>query len=123
MNKEFFYELLDTMSVSGHEIGLQKKVIAEMKPYCHEIRTDYTGNVICVLNPDAPYKVLLAGHADEIGMIVTHIQSDGLIRASRAGGIYAHVYPGHKVVIHGAKGPVYGAVNNFHGLVKDGLKA
>ena len=123
MNKEFFYELLDTMSVSGHEIGLQKKVIAEMKPYCDEIRTDYTGNVICVLNPDAPYKVLLAGHADEIGMIVTHIQSDGLIRASRAGGIYAHVYPGHKVVIHGANGPVYGAVNNFHGLVKDGLKA
>ena len=123
MNKEFFYELLDTMSVSGHEIGLQKKVIAEMKPYCDEIRTDYTGNVICVLNPDAPYKVLLAGHVDEIGMIVTHIQGDGLIRASRAGGIYAHVYPGHKVVIHGAKGPVYGAVNNFHGLVKDGLKA
>ena len=123
MNKEFFYEMLDTMSVSGHEIGLQKKVIAEMKPYCDEIRTDYTGNVICVLNPDAPYKVLLAGHVDEIGMIVTHIQSDGLIRASRAGGIYDHVNPGHKVVIHGAKGPVYGAVNNFHGLVKDGLKA
>ena len=123
MNKEFFYELLDTMSVSGHEIGLQKKVIAEMKPYCDEIRTDYTGNVICVLNPDAPYKVLLAGHADEIGMIVTHIQSDGLIRASRAGGIYTSVYPGHKVVIHGANGPVYGAVNNYHGLVKDGLKA
>ena len=31
MNKEFLYTLLDTMSVSGHEIPLQKKVIEEMK--------------------------------------------------------------------------------------------
>ena len=123
MNKEFLYTLLDSMSVSGHEIELQKKVIKEMTPCCDEIRTDCTGNVICVLNPDAPYKVLLAGHIDEIGMIVTHIQSDGLLRVSRAGGIYPHVYPGHKVVVHGANGPVYGTVNNYHGLVKDGLKA
>ena len=123
MNKEFLYELLDTMSVSGHEIGLQKKVIAEMTPYCDEIRTDNTGNVICVLNPDAPCKVLLAGHADEIGLIVTYIQSDGLIRVSKSGGIYPTVYPGHQVMIHGAKGPVYGAVNNYSGLIKEGLKA
>ena len=33
------------MSVSGHEIPLQKKVIAEMAPVCDEIRTDYTGKV------------------------------------------------------------------------------
>ena len=104
MNKEFLYEMLDTMSVSGHEIGLQKKVIAEMKPYCDEIRTDYTGNVICVLNPDAPYKVLLAGHVDEIGLVVTHIQSDGLLRVGRVGGIYTGDYPGHQVVIHSACG-------------------
>ena len=123
MNKEFLYEVLGTMSVSGHEIPLQKKVIAEMTPYCDEIRTDCTGNVICVLNPDAPTRILLAGHCDEIGLIVTVVQSDGLLRVSNAGGIYATTYPGHKVVIHGAKGPVYGVVNNHRGLTKDGLKA
>ena len=123
MNKNFLYEMLDTMSVSGHEIPLQKKIIAEMTPWCDEIRTDCTGNVVCVLNPDAPYKVLLAGHADEIGLIVTHIQSDGLLRVAKAGGIYPQVYPGHQVVIHGANGPVYGAVINYHGLIKDDLKA
>ena len=123
MNKNFLYEMLDTMSVSGHEIPLQKKIIAEMTPWCDEIRTDCTGNVVCVLNPDAPYKVLLAGHADEIGLIVTHIQSDGLLRVAKAGGIYPQVYPGHQVVIHGTNGPVYGAVINYHGLIKDDLKA
>lgn len=103
MNKEFLFEMLDTMSVSGHEIGLQKKVIREMTPYAHEIRTDKTGNVICVLNPEAEFKVLLAGHIDEIGLVVTHIQSNGLIKVAKAGGIRPGTYPGHQVRI-GEKG-------------------
>ena len=102
MNKEFLYEMLDTMSVSGSEIGLQKKVIKEMTPYADEIRTDYTGNVICVLNPDADFKVLLTGHIDEIGLVVTHIQGNGLLKVAKAGGIRPGTYPGHQVVI-GAK--------------------
>ena len=100
MNKEFLYSLPDTMSVSGHEIGLQKKVIAHMQPYAHEIRTDMTGNVICVLNPQADFKVMLAGHIDEIGLIVTHILPSGLIKVAKAGGIRAGTYPGHQVCIH-----------------------
>ncbi len=110
MNKEFLYALLDEMSVSGHEIPLQKKVIAEMKPLCDEIRTDRTGNVIAVLNPQAAFKVLLMGHIDEIGLIVTHIQNDGLLRVTKAGGIRVQNYPGHQVVVHGAAGKAYGTV-------------
>lgn len=110
MSKEFLYTLLDSMSVSGHEISLQKKVIAEMTPYCDVIRTDYTGNVISILNPDAPFKVMLAAHIDEIGCIVTHIQEDGLLRLGKAGYIRPITYPGHQVVIHGENGPVYGTV-------------
>ena len=91
MSKEFLYSLLDSMSVSGHEIPLQKKVIAEMTPHCDKIITDYTGNVVCVLNPDAPFKVMLAAHIDEIGLIVTHIQPDGLLRVSKSGGIFPGV--------------------------------
>ena len=123
MNKAFLYTLLDNMSVSGSEIELQKKVISEMQPHCDAILTDYTGNVISVLNPDAPFKVMLAGHIDEIGLIVTNIQGDGLIRVARAGGIYARCYPGHQVVIHGAKGKVFGTVVNNKGMGKDKLEA
>ena len=110
MNKEFLYTLLDNMSVSGHEISMQKRVIAEMTPHCDQILTDYTGNVISVLNPDAKFKVLLAGHIDEIGLIVTHIQENGLLKVARAGGIRPVTYPGHQVVVHGAGGKVYGVV-------------
>ena len=122
MNKDFLYTLLDSMSVSGHEIGLQKKVIAEMTPHCDEIRTDYTGNVISILNPDAPFKVMLAAHIDEIGLIVTHIQEDGLLRIAKSGGIYARTYPGHQVVVHSYAGTVYGAVVNNKDMDKAELK-
>ena len=123
MNKEFLYELLDSMSVSGHEIELQKKVIAHMRPFCDEIRTDATGNVISVLNPDAPFKVMLAAHIDEIGLIVTHIQENGLVRVARAGGIRPLVYPGHQVVLCGYKDTVYGAVVHSDAMQKKDLKA
>ena len=117
MNKEFLFEMLDTMSVSGHEIGLQKKVIKEMTPYADEIRTDCTGNVICVLNPEAEFKVLLAGHIDEIGLIVTHIQPGGLLKVAKAGGIRVPAYPGHQVMIHHGNIQIPGVV-----ILNDAMK-
>ena len=122
MNKEFLYEMLDTMSVSGHEIPLQKKVIDHMTPYAHEIRKDYTGNVICVLNPQADFKVMLCGHIDEIGLIVTHICSDGLLKVAKAGGINAGTYPGHQVVIYHEGKPVPGVVIHNEAMNKGDLK-
>ena len=119
MNKEFLYDMLNTMSVSGHEIPLQKKVISHMQPYAHEIRTDHTGNVICVLNPQADFKVLLAGHIDEIGLIVTHIRPDGLLKVARAGGIRPVNYPGHQVLIGEQETP---GVVIFHDEMKGELK-
>lgn len=123
MNKEFLYTLLDGMSVSGNEIGMQKKVIKEMTPYCDKILTDYTGNVISVINPDSDFKVLLAGHIDEIGLVITHIQGDGLLKVAAAGGIAAFNYPGHQVVVYGKNGPVYGTVVRTSAHGKGDVKA
>ncbi len=122
MNKDFLYTLLDSMSVSGYEIPLQKKVIEEMTPYCDKIMTDYTGNVTSVLNPDAPFKVMLSAHIDEIGLIVTHIQGDGMLKVGRVGGIRPHVYPGHQVVVYGYNQTVFGTVVNNSDMGKGDLK-
>lgn len=122
MKKEFLFEMLDTMSVSGHEISLQKKVIREMTPYADEIRTDKTGNVICVLNPDADFKVMLAGHIDEIGLIVTHICGNGLLKVAKAGGIRVNNYPGHQVMIYHDGKPIPGVMvmnDAMKGDIKD----
>ena len=122
MNKKFLYKLLDSMSVSGHEIPLQKEVIKEMTPYCDKIVTDYTGNVISILNPDAKFKVMLAGHIDEVGLVVTHIQDNGMLRVARAGGVRTNTFPGHQVVIYGYKQKIYGSVVNSRGMGKEDIR-
>ena len=52
MSKEFLYTLLDSMSVSGHEIPLQKKVIAQMKPYYAVFRDSSMANDSVATNFD-----------------------------------------------------------------------
>ncbi len=110
MNREYLETILKTMSVSGHEEELQKKVISYMKPYADQIMTDVTGNVISVLNPESDSKVLLCGHIDEIGFIVTHIQSDGTLKVTNAGGVRAVLYLGSQVQIKTKTGIVNGVV-------------
>ena len=118
MNQKFLEEMLDTCSVSGHEIELQKKVIDYMKDVSDEIITDATGNVIQVLHPDSPVKVLLCGHIDEIGFIVTHIQGDGSLKVTNAGGVRAVLYLGTHVQIKTKKGIVNGVVITYSSLTK-----
>ena len=99
MDKEFLYDMLRTPSVSGHEIALQKKVIQHMEPVADEILTDATGDVISVVNPHAEAKVLLCGHIDEIGFLVTRICEDGMLKVTKAGGIHPVLYLGTHVQV------------------------
>lgn len=50
-----------------------------VKEFADEIRTDHVGNAIAVLNPAAPFKVLLAGHCDEIGLMIQRIDERGFL--------------------------------------------
>ena len=93
-SKEFLYKLLNTPSPSGFEQGIQKVVKRRMSKYADEIEVDVHGNLIAVLNPGAKVRVMLAGHCDQIGMMVTHIDNDGFIYIDQIGGIDAAVLPG-----------------------------
>lgn len=122
MNKELLFRLLGGTAVSGYEIPLQKQIIQEMTPFCDRVLTDYTGNVIGVLNPEAPFRILLTGHIDEIGLAVTHIQPDGFLRVAKVGGIYPALYPGHQVTVHGYAGEISGCVVHSKAVQKTDLK-
>ena len=120
MDKKFLYEMLSTMSVSGNEQALEKKIYDHYKEKVDEVRTDELSNVTAVVNPKAEFKVLLTGHADEIGLMVTNIMDNGMLKVTNIGGIYTTCYPGHKVKIDTKKGIVYGAVVNTRDLAKRG---
>ena len=119
MNKDFLFELLKTPSVSGNEAVLEKKIYDYMQDKADLVTADELGNVTAVLNPDAPFKVLLAGHADEIGLMVTAIGGDGTLKVTNIGGIYPTTYPGHKVRVITEKGVLYGAVANSRNIAKN----
>ena len=104
MNKAFLFDLLSTGSVSGNEAELEKKIYDYMQDKADRVTVDELGNVTAVLNPGAAFKVLLAGHADEIGLMVSAAGNDGTLMVTKIGGIYPTAYPGHKVRIYTRNG-------------------
>ena len=119
MNKEFLLNLLKTGSVSGNETQLEKKIYDYMQDKADLVEVDELGNVTAAINPEASFKVLATGHADEIGLMVSAIGSDGMLMVTRIGGIYTTTYPGHKVRIYTKNGVIYGAVANSREIAKN----
>ena len=119
MNKDFLFDLLSTGSVSGNETELEKKIYDYMQDKADQVTVDELGNVTAVVNPNTSFKVLLAGHADEIGLMVSAIGNDGTLMVTEIGGIYPTTYPGHKVRIYTKNGILFGAVANSRDISKN----
>ena len=94
MNRDLLRAFLNTVSVSGNEEANQELALAYGKPFAAVQQVDAVGSVISAVNPDAPFKVLLSGHMDEIGFRVTHISEDGLLHVQKAGGVRPSLYVG-----------------------------
>ncbi|MEF3309643.1 M20/M25/M40 family metallo-hydrolase [Paenibacillus sp. GYB004] len=120
--KQFLLDLLSTPSPSGQEWEIQRKWMDYVRPYAQEIRTDMAGNAIAVLNPEAEFKVLIAGHCDEIGLIVSRIDEKGFIYFDALGGISPKLAVGMKVDILGYGGRLTGVIGanaQHHGGLKE----
>jgi endoglucanase len=109
-SKDFLHELLLTPSPTGREQRIQRVVRERMKRYSTSIETDLHGNVIVGINTKAPRKVMLAGHCDQIGLMVRHITNEGFIYVAALGGMDLGVLHGARVTIHGEKGAVEGVI-------------
>jgi len=85
-----FTELLAVPSPCGREERLAQVVRHKLDGWGYAHQTDGAGNVIVRLQgrqPDAPL-CCLAAHMDEIGLVVTAIEADGVLRVDRSGGLY-----------------------------------
>lgn len=119
--QDFLVKLLETPSPSSMEMEIQKKWIQYVKPYADEIRTDNAGNAIGVLNPDADFKILLAGHCDEIALVVTRVDDHGFVYVDKMGGVNPKAAVGMKVTILGQGGTMTGVIGvnaQHHGGLK-----
>ena len=108
--RNFLRKLVESPSPSGFEQPVQNLVRARLKDHVDELRTDLHGNVIAVKNPDAPFRVMLAGHCDEIGLMITHIDDQGYIFFAPVGGIDPIVLAGQRIEIHNRRSAVQGVI-------------
>ncbi|MCA9100786.1 MAG: M42 family metallopeptidase [Planctomycetales bacterium] len=107
---DFLQKLLETPSPSGYEWPVQHLVRDFVDGIADEVETDSHGNVIATKNPDASLRVMLAGHCDQIGLIVQHIDDDGYIYVSQIGGWDIQMLIGQRLTVWAAEGPVEGVI-------------
>lgn len=104
----FLEKYLNNASPTGYEWEGQKLWMDYLKPYVDEFITDTYGTAVGVINPEAKYKVVIEGHADEISWYVNYITDNGLIYVIRNGGSDHMIAPSKRVNIHTDQGIVKG---------------
>lgn len=115
MDARILLELLsNNHGVSGHEHTLNETIINVFKEHSDQITVDKMGNIIAFKggSPNSDnIKIMLAGHMDEIGLIVKDIEENGFIRFTRIGGIDPRTILGQEVIVHG-KEDLFGVVGS-----------
>jgi len=106
---ELMGKMMDAFGPSGFEREINRIVMKEVEPIADEIITDRLGSVAFTLKGDGP-KVLLAGHTDEVGFIISSITKEGFLTFNQLGGWWDQVLLAQKVIIRGKKGDVIGVI-------------
>lgn len=114
---DFLRELVEAPSPSGYEQPAARVFRDRLSKSADSIETNVMGSVHAVLNAkrrakDAPAgpSVMLAGHIDEIGMMVNYVTLEGFIAFSAIGGIDSAILPGIRVVVHAKDGDLLGVM-------------
>ncbi len=103
---QFLKSYINNPSPTGFESSGQKIWLEYVKPNVDSFFTDPYGTAVGVINPDAPFKVVIEAHADEIAWFVNYISPEGLIYLKRNGGVDHQIAPSMRVLVHGKKGVV-----------------
>src|ERR1035441_8635571 len=83
---DFLKRLVDTPGPSGYEQQAQRVFRGRVTSYATDVRTDVLGNVYATVNPGGSPRIMIAGHADEIGFQVRYISDDGMLYFGSIGG-------------------------------------
>ena len=105
---KFLEQYLNTPSPTWFESAGQKVWLDFLKPYVDTTFVDVYGTAVGVINPDAPYKVVIEAHADEISWFVNYIDDKWYLSVIRNGGSDHQIAPSMRVNLHTKNGPVMG---------------
>ena len=106
----FLKQLLDTPGPSGFEAAPARLWRDEVKRFADQMEADVRGNSIGIVNAKGKPRLMLAGHIDEIGLQITHVDDEGYLYFGPIGGWDSQVLVGQRVLIIGKKGTVPGVI-------------
>jgi endoglucanase len=111
-NRAFLRALITTPGPSGYEQAPAKVWRDEAAAFADDVDRDNLGNSYARIKgtADTDYTVVIEGHVDEIGFIVTYIDDDGFIWFDRIGGWDDQVVVGQRIRIAGENGDVVGVI-------------
>lgn len=106
--EQFLKALTEAHGVPGYETEVRAVLRGYMAPL-GELSQDKLGSLICRRAGDGP-RVMLAGHMDEIGLIVTHIDDNGFLKFLQLGGWWDQTILSQRVIVKTHRGDVVGVV-------------
>lgn len=107
---DFLRRLLDAPGPSGYEEAPARVWRAEAETFATEVRRDVTGNSYARVGREGGPKVVVAGHVDEIGFVITHVDPEGFLWFAPIGGWDDQVVVGQRLRIAGRDGDVIGVI-------------
>ena len=107
---DFLKRLLDTPGPSGFETAPARVWREEVQAFADEVRADAHGNSVGLVNPKGMPRLMFAGHIDEIGVQITHVDDEGFLFFAGIGGWDSQVLVGQRVLLVGPKGLVRGVI-------------
>ncbi len=107
---DFLKALLLAPSPSGYERPIQDVVRQFAGEFADEVTTDWHGNVTACVNPTGSPRIMLAGHCDQIGLLVKHVDDEGFLHVDPIGGWDVQMLIGQQVTVWANDGPLAGVI-------------
>jgi endoglucanase len=109
--RAFLDDLLSLSTPSGFETAGQRRWLEYVEPFADETRVDAYGNAVAISKGDEDAaSIAVAGHGDEIGLMVRDITDEGFLKLTRIGGSDRTVTRGQNVTVHADEGPIDGVI-------------
>ena len=108
--------LSNACAVSGDEGEVRRIVLNEVRPHADEVKVDALGNVLATKRGSGEHslRVMLAAHMDEVGLMITSDEGEGIYRFDTVGGLAATDLPGKVMWVSTEHIPAVIGIKPFH---------
>lgn len=105
-----YEDLVNLNGIAGHEKSVRNYMRNEISKYTDEIIQDKLGSIFGVKRGSGKPVIMIAGHMDEVGAMVTSITKEGFIKMISVGGINPDVMVSQNVIVHTKDKEIRGVV-------------